>query len=169
MNDKKIQPQPEPTSPLRILCGRFSPCDNFLALCDDHKQMTLWSKEQGQKSEVKFVLKKQWNLERRANKVIFGRTSDEILIAGNFTWNILIHRAFSIENVVVISIYDVYVRLPIKKKASLANSLTQVSLLNVLKHCISIQMFESVNTFFDKINWAYYHLVLYSFSWEVKV
>ena len=71
---KKIQPQPKATEPLRILCGSFSRTGSYLALCDDHKQMTVWNTQD-------WSLVKQWNLVRRANKVVFDK-EDQILIAG---------------------------------------------------------------------------------------
>ena len=63
---------------LRILCSAVSACGQFLAFADDHKQLTIWS-FQGKKN----TLLKQYNLVRRANKVIFDKTSSAILVAGN--------------------------------------------------------------------------------------
>jgi len=61
---------------LRILCSAVSTCGQFLAFADDHKQLTIWS-FQGKKN----TLLKQYNLVRRANKVIFDKTSSAILVA----------------------------------------------------------------------------------------
>lgn len=46
-----------------------------MAFADDHKQLTVWSLKD------KFHMIKQWNLVRRANKVLFDKSGDKILIA----------------------------------------------------------------------------------------
>ena len=71
---KKKQPQPEPETPPGILCGAFDRGGDRLALCDDHKQLTLWNCS-------KWTVERQWNLQRRANSVVF--TSDgDVIVAG---------------------------------------------------------------------------------------
>lgn len=74
VDGKSVQPQPESNDPLTILCGRFSPDGSVLALCDDHKQITIWNTQN-------WTLKRQLNLARRANQVIF-HCNDIIFIAG---------------------------------------------------------------------------------------
>lgn len=70
---KSVQPQPESDVPPRILCGAFSPSGSLLAVCDDHKQMTVW------KSSDRTLLR-QWHVQRRANSVVF-HGEDAILVA----------------------------------------------------------------------------------------
>ena len=63
-----------PKENLRILCSAVSNCGQFLAFADDHKQLTIWTFDG--------ILKKQYNLVRRANKVIFDKNSSSVIIAG---------------------------------------------------------------------------------------
>ena len=70
---KPVQPQPESDVPPKILCGAFSPGGSLLALCDDHKQMTVWRCSDR-------ALLRQWNVQRRANSVAF-HGEDAILVA----------------------------------------------------------------------------------------
>jgi hypothetical protein len=67
-------PQPSKAN-LRILCGAFSSCGEYFALADDHKQLTVWNWKT-------LSLVKQWNVIRRANKVIFDKESKSVLVAG---------------------------------------------------------------------------------------
>ena len=71
-------PQP-PKENLRILCCAISQNSEFVAFADDHKQVTVWSWKDG--SQLNLV--RQWNMLRRANKIIFDRDATSILIAGN--------------------------------------------------------------------------------------
>ena len=71
-------PQP-PKENLRILCSVFSACGNFLAMADDHKQVTIW--KCWEKAQP-ITLMKQCNLVRRANKLIFDANGHSVLIAG---------------------------------------------------------------------------------------
>ena len=48
-----------------------------MALCDDHKQLTLWRCED-------WTLERRWQAEKRANAVAFDRKGERILIAGQF-------------------------------------------------------------------------------------
>ena len=59
---------------LRVLCSAVSVCGQFVAFADDHKQLTIWSFPEK-------TLLKQYNLVRRANKVIFDKTASAILVA----------------------------------------------------------------------------------------
>ena len=69
-------PQP-PKEGLRILCSAISHCGKFIAFADDHKQLTVWSwKDQ-------ISLHRQWNMVRRANKIIFDNKGESVIIAGN--------------------------------------------------------------------------------------
>ena len=70
---KPVQPQPESDVPPRILCGAVSPSGSLLAVCDDHKQMTVWKCSDR-------TLVRQWNVQRRANSVVF-HGEDSILVA----------------------------------------------------------------------------------------
>ena len=71
-------PQP-PKENLRILCCAISQNSEFVAFADDHKQVTVWSWKDG--NQLNLV--RQWNMFRRANKIIFDKDATSILIAGN--------------------------------------------------------------------------------------
>ena len=71
-------PQP-PKENLRILCCAISQNSEFVAFADDHKQVTVWSWKDG--NQLNLV--RQWNMLRRANKIIFDKDATSILIAGN--------------------------------------------------------------------------------------
>ena len=63
-----IQEVPQPIREnLRILCSAFSGSEKYVAFADDHKQLSLW--EWQDNAGLKLI--KQWNLMRRANKIIF--------------------------------------------------------------------------------------------------
>ena len=75
-----VQEVPQlPKENLRILCSAVSTCGQILAFADDHKQLTVWS--------IQGDLLKQYNLVRRANKVIFDKSSSTILVAGDYLAN----------------------------------------------------------------------------------
>ena len=71
---------------LRILCSAFSSSEKYVAFADDHKQLSLW--EWQDNAGLKLI--KQWNLMRRANKIIFDHRKrndypdddEHVLIAG---------------------------------------------------------------------------------------
>lgn len=69
-------PQP-PKENLRILCCAISQNSEFVAFADDHKQVTVWSWKDG--NQLNLV--RQWNMFRRANKIIFDKDATSILIA----------------------------------------------------------------------------------------
>ena len=82
-----IQEVPQPIREnLRILCSAFSGSEKYVAFADDHKQLSLW--EWQDNAGLKLI--KQWNLMRRANKIIFDHRirkeypddDEHILIAG---------------------------------------------------------------------------------------
>ena len=63
-----IQEVPQPIKEnLKILCSAFSSSEKYVAFADDHKQLSLW--EWQDNAGLKLI--KQWNLMRRANKIIF--------------------------------------------------------------------------------------------------
>ena len=73
---KDVNEGPQPIKEnLRILCACSSPCGQYFALADDHKQLTVWKWED--KSLVK-----QWNILRRANRILFDNDSKSVLVAG---------------------------------------------------------------------------------------
>ena len=77
-----VQEVPQPAKEnLRILCSAFSNNEKYVAFADDHKQLTLW--EWQDNTGLKFI--KQWNLVRRANKIIFDKNDQHILVAGMYT------------------------------------------------------------------------------------
>ena len=82
-----IQEVPQPVKEnLKILCSAFSGSEKYVAFADDHKQLSLW--EWQDNAGLKLI--KQWNLMRRANKIIFDHRirkeypddDEHILIAG---------------------------------------------------------------------------------------
>lgn len=82
-------PQP-PKENLRILCCAVSKNSDYIAFADDHKQLTVWSwNHDFNQSEridqgIEFrglCLKKQWNMVKRANKIIFDNEATSVLIA----------------------------------------------------------------------------------------
>ena len=91
-----IQEVPQPVKEnLKILCSAFSGSEKYVAFADDHKQLSLW--EWQDNAGLKLI--KQWNLMRRANKIIFDHRirkeypddDEHILIAG---MNIEMHLFF---------------------------------------------------------------------------
>jgi len=68
------QPQP-PKENLRILCCAISPNSEYLAFADDHKQLTVWSWKENQVDLVR-----QWNTVKRANKVIFDKEANSVIV-----------------------------------------------------------------------------------------
>jgi len=74
--DSKDVPVIKSTHPetKKITCSCLSSCGKFLALCDDYKQITVWTL-----STLKLIT--QQNLVRKASKVIFTPDSSNVLIA----------------------------------------------------------------------------------------
>jgi len=68
-------PQP-PKENLRILCCAISQNSEYLAFADDHKQLTVWSWKDNQVNLIR-----QWNMVRRANKIIFDKDATSVIIA----------------------------------------------------------------------------------------
>jgi len=62
------------TEAMKITCSCVSSCGRFLALCDDYKQITVWTLPS-------LDLINQQNLVRKASKVIFTPDSSNVLIA----------------------------------------------------------------------------------------
>lgn len=83
-NSDETNPDPKKGDPASlessrtILGGGVSPDGRLMALCDDRKQLTLWSCDD-------WTLVHQWPLQRRANRVIFCKDSSGILVAGIVT------------------------------------------------------------------------------------
>lgn len=71
----KVETKQPDGGPLQILAGAFSPNGSLLALCDDHKQLTLWETS----SDWKCI--NQRNLIRRANKITFSPDSKKMFVA----------------------------------------------------------------------------------------
>ena len=84
--DVQEVPQPQKEN-LKILASALSKCGQYVALADDHKQLTVW---QWKQEDGNLKLIKQWNIVRRANKIIFDESSTNVLIAGNMRDNRLI-------------------------------------------------------------------------------
>lgn len=71
-------PQP-PKENLRILCSAISPCEKYIAFADDYKQLTVWYWT----GRDDVSLHKQYNMIRRANKIVFDPRGHSVLAAGN--------------------------------------------------------------------------------------
>lgn len=71
-------PQPAKEN-LRILCSAISPCENYIAFADDYKQLTIWRWNSG---TAEVSLHKQYNMIRRANKIVFDLKGQSVLAAG---------------------------------------------------------------------------------------
>jgi len=59
-------------------CCAISDCGSYLAVCDDRKQLTIWTLT---KNEELVTLKNQYNLVRKASRVIFTPNSGYVLVA----------------------------------------------------------------------------------------
>ena len=67
---------PAPTDdPRTILGGSVSSDGRLMALCDDRKQLSVWSCDD-------WSLVRQWPMQRRANRVIFSHDASAVLVAG---------------------------------------------------------------------------------------
>ena len=60
-----------------ITCARLSKCQEYFAVCDDKKNLTVWQS----KNWKEFY--KQWSLPTKAYAICFSNDSDRILVAGN--------------------------------------------------------------------------------------